>query len=247
MPHSSKETLSIGWCDNGTTDGKFTEGLLYTTLMAPKLGMAVNNAMRVQGNQIARQRMDLFNLWADYVQTDWLLWLDSDVVLTKEILKQLWDAADKISRPVVSGVYFVSKEMESPLMMPMPAVFMDAPDRGEYQLDFVHPLPVNQIIKADSAGFGLVLMHKSIIKQMRDKFQDQSLFAEKDLGGDKFIGEDIIFFRKMKEAGIPLHVHTGALAQHIKRFSFDVSYYGLFWSEVKRQNELKEKEESDVQ
>ncbi len=23
------ETVSIGWCDNGTTDGKFTEGLVF--------------------------------------------------------------------------------------------------------------------------------------------------------------------------------------------------------------------------
>ncbi len=29
MAHSNKETLSIIWCDNGNTDGKFTEGLVY--------------------------------------------------------------------------------------------------------------------------------------------------------------------------------------------------------------------------
>ncbi len=49
MPHSSKETLSIGWCDNGMTDGKFTEGLLYTSLTSAKHGIFINNAIRVQG------------------------------------------------------------------------------------------------------------------------------------------------------------------------------------------------------
>jgi len=30
------ETVSIGWCDNGTTDGRFTEGLIPTELAKRK-------------------------------------------------------------------------------------------------------------------------------------------------------------------------------------------------------------------
>ena len=73
-------------------------------------------------------------------------------------------------------------------------------------------------------------MHKSVIPALRAKFPDQSLFAEQEGIGDKFVGEDIVFFRKLKEAGIPLHAHTGALVRHMKRFSLDVDYYGLYWS-----------------
>lgn len=248
MPHSKNETLSIGWCDNGMTDGKFTEGLLYTTLTAPKHGIFINNAIRVQGNQIARQRMDLLELWADHVGTDWLLWVDSDVVLTSDILNKLWEAADKLTRPVVCGVYFVSKAMEGTLMTPMPALFHDHPE-DEYLMNFVHPLPYNEVIQVDSAGMGLVLMHKSVVPVLRKKFPDQSFFAEKDLGREKFVGEDIIFFRKLKQAGIKLYAHTGALAQHMKRFSFDVAYYGLYWKEYERQMQLqaeaKEAEETN--
>ena len=94
--HSKNETLSIGWCDNGMSDGKFTEGLVYTIIMGqdPK-NIQVHNAIRVQGNQIGRQRQSLFDLWADSVKTDWLLWVDSDIVITQDVLKKLWDTADK--------------------------------------------------------------------------------------------------------------------------------------------------------
>ncbi len=200
MPHSSKETLSIGWCDNGMTDGKFTEGLLYTSLTSAKHGIFFNNAVRVQGNQIARQRMDLLNIWADQIKTDWLLWVDSDIVLTADIVKKIWDAADKVSRPVVSGVYFVSKGMETTLMTPMPTIFMDTGD--EFQVEYIHPLPVDSLIKVDSAGMGLVLMHKSIVPKLREGFPSQNLFQETDQGDGKFIGEDISFFRKLKKVGI---------------------------------------------
>jgi hypothetical protein len=110
----------------------------------------------------------------------------------------------------------------------MPTIFYKG--THEFQIEYIHPLPENQIIQVDSAGFGCLLMHKSIIPKLRDKFVDESFFAEKDLGKDKFIGEDIIFFNKLKETGTPVYAHTGALVTHMKTFPFDISYYALFWT-----------------
>jgi len=227
MAHTNKETLSIVWCDNGTTDGKFTEGLVYSIITASGNGVPINNAIRVQGNQIARQRQAAIEMWAK-VGTDWALWVDSDIVLTKEHLKTLWDTADKIARPIVCGVYFISKEMENSLMKPFPCVFNET--GNEYEINYLHPLPLNQIVKIDNAGMGLVLMHKSVLTKLNEKFPDNFLFGENNEKGEKFIGEDISFFRKVKAAGIPVHVHTGVTAQHIKRFSVDIAYYNLYWA-----------------
>lgn len=229
MAHSNKETLSIIWCDNGTTDGKFTEGLVYTLIHAPTVGVPVNNAIRVQGNQIARQRQAAIEMW-ERVDTDWALWVDSDIVLTQDILKMLWNTADKIARPIVSGVYFISKNMEGSLMQPMPVLFNET--GNEYEVRHLHPLPKNQIVKIDNAGMGLVLMHKSVLKSLNEKFPGEFWFGENNERGEKFIGEDIAFFRKVKAAGIPVHAHTGALVKHMKRFSFDDAYYNLFWAAV---------------
>ena len=230
MAHSSKETLSIAWCDNGDTDGKFTEGLVYTLVVSGSRGIPIHNAIRVQGNQIARQRQALIDMWYDEVKTDWILWVDSDIVLTFDVLKTLWDTADKVSRPAVSGVYFISKQMEGSLMQPMPVLFNETGD--EHRIKYLHPLPHNQVIEVDSAGFGLVLIHRNAFKQMRDKFGKDFFFAESNGIGNEFIGEDIAFFRKMKASGVPLHAHTGALVKHMKRFAFDVNYYNLYWQAV---------------
>jgi len=232
------DTVAIGWCDNGTTDGKFTEGLTTAILTGPVNGMFINTSIRVQGNQIGRQREVLFNHWADKVKTDWLLWVDSDIVLSAEAMHKLWQAADKINRPVVSGVYFISKENEGTLMRPFPVLFNDISD---YQIQYIHPLPENQIIKIDNAGFGFVLMHKSIIPKLRETHPNKAMFTETGDGeDDHFIGEDIVFFRRMKAAGIPLHAHTGALVKHIKRFSLDFDYYALYWSHEHLKEKLRE-------
>ena len=233
MPHSSKETVALAWCDGGLVDGRFMDGLLLAIMNAPKIGMRVVNKIRVNGNQIGRQRQVLFDNWADVTKTDWLLWVDSDIVITPDSLKLVWDSADKVSRPVVSGTYFVSKENERSLMQPFPALFKEGSNKHELQI--IHPLPKNELIKVDSAGFGFLLMHKSIVPKLREVSPNYSLFAEEEGIGDKYISEDIVFFRKLKSAGIDLYAHTGAVVQHMKRFSFDINYYNLYWNGLQKE------------
>lgn len=236
-----KETVSIGWCDNGTTDGKFTEGLMTAALAGPANGVPLASSIRVQGNQISRQRQVLLDYWLDKMDTDWLLWVDSDIVLTIDVIQKLWKTADKHHRPAVSGVYFISKENEGTLMKPYPVLFNDV---SEFEVQYLHPLPNNEVVKVDCAGFGLVIMHRSVGLKMRETHPGQSMFLE--TGGaidDQFIGEDIIFFRKMKQAGIPLHAHTGALVKHIKRFSLDINYYSMYWTMDNIQKQLEAKKE----
>ena len=235
------ETVAIGWCDNGTTDGKFTEGLMTAALAGPANGVGLASSIRVQGNQIGRQRQVLFDYWADNLKTDWLLWVDSDIVLNLDSMKLLWQTADKINKPVVSGVYFISKENEGTLMRPFPVLFDNV---SEFQIKYHHPLPENQVLKVDCAGFGFVLMHKSIVPKMREANPGKGMFMETGDGqDDHFIGEDIIFFRRMAKAGIPLHAHTGAIVKHMKRFSLDYDYYALYWANEHLKEKLKEQQQ----
>jgi len=234
------DTVALGWCDNGLTDGKFTEGLTTAIIAGPANGMMINTSIRVQGNQIGRQRQVLFDHWADKLKTDWLLWVDSDIVLNLDAMKLLWQTADKINRPVVSGVYFISKENEGTLMRPFPVLFDNV---SEFEIKYHHPLPENQVIKVDCAGFGFVLMHKSIVPKMREANPGKGMFMETGDGvDDHFIGEDIIFFRRMAKAGVPLHAHTGAIVKHMKRFSLDYDYYALYWANEHLKQKLQEQQ-----
>lgn len=221
--HSKNETVTIGWCDNGMADGKFMEGLAFTMLQNPGL---IIGSVRAQGNQIARQRQTLLDEWYKLNNTDWLLWIDSDIVLTPEVFQMLWDTADKVSKPIVTGTYFISKESEQSMMAAFPCLFTDTDD--EWNLKYVHPLPENQVIKIDAAGMGLVLMHRTVVTKLREEFPDESVFAE-ILFPDRFVGEDIAFFRHVKQAGIPAYAHTGATVKHMKRFALDENYYHNFW------------------
>jgi len=217
-----QETVSLAWCDNGMVDGKFMQGVTDVLL---KSGVSFKSTLRSQGNQIARQRETVINYWADENKADWLLWVDSDVVITPETFLKLWNQKDKDTRPIMTGVYFTSDTPEEPMMVPMPTVFnfVDNKDGG-FGLSRVHPLPRNKLIQVGAAGMGFVLMHKSVVEKIRTQLPDTQFFMEMGRGA-KFIGEDIYFFALCEKAGIPLWCDTSATVPHMKRFSFDVHYY----------------------
>ena len=75
-------------------------------------------------------------------------------------------------------------------------------------------------------------MHKSVVPKLREVCPDYSLFAEKEGLNGQFVSEDIVFFRYLKKAGVPVHTHTGARVKHMKRFSLDENYYRLYWGSV---------------
>jgi hypothetical protein len=203
-------------------DGKFMQGVTDVLL---KSGLKFESTLRSQGNQIARQRETVINYWYEKNKADWLLWVDSDVVISPEGFLKLWNQKDKDERPIMTGVYFTTDNPEEPLMVPMPTIFkfVDNEDGG-FGLARIHPLPKDKLIQVGAAGMGYVLMHRSVVERIRKEMPDTQMFMEMGRG-TKFIGEDIYFFALCEKAVIPLWCDTSVTAPHMKRFSFDEHYY----------------------
>jgi len=236
-PHKGK--ITIAWCDNGVVDGMFAEGLMTVGIQAPQHNIPISHIIRVQGNQIGRQRQGLVDHWLDNVDSDWLLFVDSDIQIDTIMVAALWELADAKTRPIVSGVYFISKKEEATLKRPTPCIFKRIDDNT---ISSIHPLPDNELIQVDSAGLGLVLIHKSVFLTLREKSPGDSFFGEELGTKGEFVGEDIVFFNKVFKAGIPVHAHTGILARHIKRFSLDIDYYAMWWTMETMKQKLAEYE-----
>ena len=232
----TKDSIAVVWCDNGMVDGKFMQGVTDVML---KSGVEFATSLRSQGNQIARQRQTVFDYWFDKTDYEWLLWVDSDVVISPEKFKLLWDNRDAEKRPMITGVYFTTDNPEEPLMVPMPTLFnFMTKEDGSFGLSRIHPMPENQLVKVDAAGMGFILMHRSVVEKVRPIAPDGQVFMEMGRG-TKFIGEDIFFFALCEKAEIPLYAHTGATAPHMKRFSFDEHYYKAFFGKPKEEPKSK--------
>jgi glycosyltransferase involved in cell wall biosynthesis len=228
-----QDTISIAWCDNGMVDGKFMQGVTDVIL---KSGIKFESTIRSGGNQIARQREYVVNYWYEQNKSDWLLWIDSDIVASPDKFLRLWNKKDKDKHTIVTGVYFTSNTPEQPLMVPSPTVFEFVEDDGKVAIKPIHPLPKDKFIKVQAAGMGFVLMHRSAITKIIENVPDVPLFAEAGTA-KAFIGEDIYFFALCDKAGVEVWCDTGATVPHMKRFSFDEHYYGAFFGGVEKQKQ----------
>ena len=215
-------------------DGKFTQGMVDVLLHS---GLKFETSLRSQGNQIGRQRETIVKYWYENNKSDWLLWLDSDVVVSPEKFKLLWDNRDAEKRPLLTGVYFTTDTPEEPLMIPMPTIFEFAEADGVVGIKRMHPMPKDKLIQVGAAGMGFVLMHRNVITKILEAVPDAPIFTE--IGVNKsFMGEDIYFFALCDKAEVPVWCHTGATVPHMKRFSFDEHYYNAFFSGSQKQSNL---------
>jgi hypothetical protein len=229
-----QETISVAWCDNGMVDGKFMQGVVDVML---KSGIKFETSLRSQGNQIARQREKVISYWYEQNKSDWLLWVDSDIVISVDKFKLLWESKDAKERPIVTGVYFTTDTPEDPLMIPMPTVYNFAEEDGVFGIQRMHPLPDNELVKVGAAGMGFVLMHRSVVERIREVLPDVPFFTEAGMN-KTFIGEDIYFYALCDKAQVPVWCHTGATVPHMKRFSFDEHYYKAFFGAVEKESSL---------
>ena len=220
----TKDSIAVVWCDNGMVDGKFMQGVTDVML---KSGINFTTTLRSQGNQIARQREKIIRYWYENNTSDWLLWVDSDVVISPEKFRLLWDNKDVKERPIVTGVYFTSNEPEQPLMKPLATVYEFAEAEFGIGIRRLDPLPKDTFMKVSAAGMGFCLMHRNVITRIKKALPGVPFFTE--VGANKqFTGEDIYFFAVVNKAEIPLWCDTGATVGHMKRFNMDENYYDAF-------------------
>lgn len=169
------------------------------------------------GTLIASQRMELAQQ-ALAEKADFLLWLDSDMRFPKETIGHLI-LRDK---PIVAANYSTRRMPVKPVAM------RDA--RG--QIERVYTGPESEGLEAvDYVGMGVMMVKREVFEKL-----DAPWFAiPYSTVGNHYIGEDVFFCRKAKEAGYETLVDHD-LSQHVKHIgTFEYSHEGA-WA-VKEQVE----------
>lgn len=229
MADKNTESLAVGWVDAGTCESLFCYSMTQLIMHLIKDGFDVRDCRLQRGAYIHQNRELLLRKWCEDKASDWLLWLDNDIVVTRAAFRQLWDSADAETAPVVSGVYYwPGTPSIFSIPPPIPIAFNKTEKSIFEYLPHTHPLPEYRLTDVDYAGFGFLLMHRSAVERMLAALPDTGLFKDRTTGV-AYKGEDMAFCDNMKEAGVPLKAHTGAIVQHIKKFHMGPEYYRLYW------------------
>jgi len=213
----SRDRISIGWADPGQVDGEFAVNIaLLATARMSLLGPLI----RVEGSGlISRLRNQIVTTFLDEIDSTWLLMIDSDEILTVETFDKLIATAHEVTHPIVAGLYFGAFNIAgNAYPVPVPLIYR-AQALGYLPID---EYPKDKVIAIDGAGTGCLLIHRSVLEAIRaaatvDQGADWCWFQDEPIAGN-WVGEDLIFCRRAKALGFPIHAHTGAILAHRKRY-----------------------------
>ena len=172
-------------------------------------------------------------------ESEWLLWIDSDMGFEPESAYRLLAVADPTERPIVGGLCFVNREVAHDGMMgfrtqPLPTIYDWVEDEHGTPRFLSMPLyPVNSLIRVRATGSAFILIHRSVFERMAAAAVESSRFGapyDQVRGPDgKLLGEDVSFCVRAGELEIPIHVHTGVRTTHFKhRWLSEVDHWRVF-------------------
>ena len=128
-----------------------------------------------------------------------ILMIDDDVLVPNGAIKKVCEH----DVPVVSGVYY-TRDLK-------PVVYNFDP----YKM--FEDIQTSGTIECDGAGAGFLLISCELLRGMRDRFNNEWWFQnniEVDGGKEKYLGEDVFFFRRLKEMGIKCLVDCDVQCGH---------------------------------
>lgn len=212
----SDGSVTLAWCDSGMVYGEFTNSLLNLVMNNKKIA----GIIRSQGKNIGIQRQEVLDFWIkEYEDSEWLLWVDSDIEFSQEDFDKLFLSADKDTRPVVAAIYLLLLNKDSDGTM-LPSL--------SFNYESLESL--TGVNKVNSTGFGMILIHKSVVEKMYSAFGTKHLFNSiQENKENEFIGEDVYFCKLLNEIEVPIHVNCDVFVKHHKTYVLDKNYLNLFW------------------
>ena len=179
-------------------------------------------AIRCYGSDgIAGARDKAAAQFLDGKESDWLLWIDTDMGFAPDTVDRLMAVADPKERPIVGGLCFAQKQNDSDGMggwttSLVPTIY-DWVEVGDNEQGFLSRLeyPVNTLVRCAGTGSACILIHRSVLEQMVGKFGACYERATNPTTGLR-IGEDLSFCMRAGALDIPVHVYTGVRTTHFK-------------------------------
>jgi len=178
---------------------------------------------------ISNARNNIVRRFLDESDAEWFFSVDTDMSFPPETLDRLLEQAYKHGVPIVGGLcfgqadgelfpttYLLSGDAEHPKMVRLNAWPRRVEDNE------MHPL-----IPVSATGAACVLIHRSVLEAMREKFPEPyPWFREEILGEPPWgagapgtgsaMGEDITFMLRAGVLGFPVHVHVDVEVGHEK-------------------------------
>lgn len=155
-------------------------------------------------NELARKAIE--------VKSDYVWWLDSDMIPEDDTLEKLI----KSEKDIVGALCYTRNPPYKPVLRKLEKI------GSAYNFEFVDTVEKNKLVETDATGFGCLLMKTDVLKKISEKSSPLFEFSEMITpSGTKYLSEDILFCIKAKEFGYKIFVNTNTVCGHIGEIIVD--------------------------
>ena len=151
----------------------------------------------------------------DKQRAPWLFMCDTDMVFKPDTIDRLIAAADPVERPVLGALAF-SQNADGP---PFSTMYELTERDGRLAFARYSEWPEDTCVRVSATGAACLLIHRDALEAVEKHAGDIAApwFRETAIGAPlALMGEDLTFCLRCAAAGIPVHVHTGVRAGHMK-------------------------------
>ena len=202
----------IGYVTGGWNRDEFTTSLVAITRRSQA---SVDDVIAVRsGPNLSRGRNMVVTMFLEDHDAPWLLMADTDMMFAADTLDRLIEAADPAGRPVVGGLCFT----ENPGGPPLPTLYELTQDQdGQPAFARHETWPDDGLVRVTATGAACLLIHRDALEAVGKQAGDGAApWFRESVIGCALVGEDLTFCLRCGVAGIPVHVHTGVRAGHMK-------------------------------
>lgn len=176
-------------------------------------------------------------------ESDWMLWIDTDMGFEQNALEKLLSVADPVNAPIVGGLCFIegdySHDWHGGLRSSLAPTLYDwcwvepkSGMPGAYKLVTRQDWEADKVTRVGATGTGFLLVHRSVYEKISRWLQEQEapphIWFERIPGPDgELCGEDISFCMRAHQVDIPVLVHTGVTTTHQKTVWYGVGDYRM--------------------
>jgi GT2 family glycosyltransferase len=202
----------IGYVHGGTVRAEFLASMLG---IACHPGTAVDAVIEFgSGPNVSRARNMLAAEFLAAQRAPWLFMADTDMALAPDAVARLIAAADPVTAPVVGALCYGQDPDGGD---PLPVMYELVEDGGQPAFARLVSWPEDALVRVTATGAACLLVHRDALERVAAASGDRAApWFRESVIGSALVGEDLTFCLRAGAAGIPVHVHTGVQAGHIK-------------------------------
>lgn len=208
-------TAVIGYVHPGTVRAEFCASLLAVAMegqtpIASVLAVGSGPNISTARNIVCRQ-------FLEQDEAPWLFMADTDMWFERDTIDRLTGAADPLERPVVGGLCY-SENTDQGGGEPYSTMYeLTEPEPGGLAFVRYKKWPEDTVMRVAGTGAACLLIHRTALETVEKTSRDRAApWFRESVIGDRLVGEDLTFCLRAAAAGIPVHVHTGVKAGHMK-------------------------------